>query len=128
MILKPTHTHTLYVYVCHSLVCLCLGKLKHYVRHTHTYRSIFSLLHTCHSTPLFPMCVRTQFPLLEYQTFPVSTRPNGKNVWKSFSWLHADARTHTKEHFKLTMLTLYFFLEPFHLHAVRGQQCVPAER
>lgn len=99
--------------VCHGLVCLCLGKLKHYVSHTHTHiihgerethwytrlcthTAARSQLNTTLSLFLSLVYTHAHFPLLENRTFPASGRPNGKNVWTNLrrTRTHVHIQTH----------------------------------
>lgn len=141
MIFKPTHTYTLYVCVCVTVwfvsvwVSSNITSVKHTHAHTHTDTHTRVQAHI-----LFASHLPLNTTLSHVRTHTIST-PGISDIsckhqaqWeKRLEELQMVACRHThthtqKEHFKLTMLTFYFFSEPFHLYAVRGQQCVPVER
>ena len=119
--------------MCVMVWFVCLGKLKHYVSHTHmhTHRQK-------HADTLYSLCHVYTRTRAHTHTHTLSTSGESdvsceqpaqreKNVWTNLRRTRAYAYRHTTEHFQPTMLTLYCFPEPFYLHAGQVKQRFPVE-
>lgn len=132
------YTHTpmhACVCVCALVWFVCLGRLKHYISHTHSHPQTETDKYTRSCTHCATFAIQHSVSQ-EYTHMHTKTTTHthtqyfhcwrigrflqaaGKNVWTNLRRTHV----HTTEHFQPTMLTLYSFPEPFYLQAGQVKQ------
>lgn len=131
-----TRTHPcMLVFVCALVWFVCLGRLKHYISHTHSHPQTETDKYTRSCTHCATFAIQHSVSQ-EYTHMHTKTTTHthtqyfhcwrigrflqaaGKNVWTNLRRTHV----HTTEHFQPTMLTLYSFPEPFYLQAGQVKQ------